>query len=96
MNTDRSAHLRQSYDCRFQLARIGLHNVSQLVYYDYYVRHCCGGFFFSFIGKGRLGGVVFADRFSASQYIFMIRLNVSHFFRFKYVVASIHLFCRPF
>ena len=47
MDADRSAHLRQSYDCRLQLARIRLHNVGQLVYHDYEIGHSFNIFFFS-------------------------------------------------
>src|SRR3989338_5082311 len=90
MYADCAAHLSEAHHRGLELARVGGHNVSNLVYHDddvgHGLRHLLAllkpaPLFYFFQRRG--------------QNVLMIRLDVAHTMLFQNIVAALHFFARP-
>src|SRR3989338_4842519 len=87
MNTNRAAHLCQTYYTRFKLSWVGAHDIGEFVDDEYDIRHSFGERSFR-ISTSSLFECRYHD-------IFVIRGNVSHVFCLEYVVTTFHFFREP-
>ncbi len=90
VDADGTAHLCQAHDAALELARVGLHDVGELVDDDDDVGHRFRHLF-------SFATVILCCLFECRlDDVFVIGRDVAHFFGLEDVVAAIHFFGEPF